>query len=122
MFCRPEFRRPKAETRKQAEIRIPRMPDSIGGCSAGVAINSDLGLRVSLGLRASGLEWPGPTLEQPRERRPLLLFAVTVQNSLPAESSPSPFRWTVERNDFLPMNHNGGGVAPSPRPSPPRMG
>ena len=34
-------------------------PNSIGGCSAGVAINSAFGLRVS------GLEWPGPTLEQP---------------------------------------------------------
>ena len=53
MFCRPEIRRPKAETRKKAEFR--EWPNSIGGCSAGVAINSDLGLRVSFGLRSSGL-------------------------------------------------------------------
>jgi hypothetical protein len=47
MFCSPEIRRPKAETRE--------WPDSIGCCSAGVAINSDFGLRVSFDLRSSGL-------------------------------------------------------------------
>ena len=47
MFCSPEIRRPKAEFRE--------WPNSIGGCSAGVAINSDLGLRVSFGLRSSDL-------------------------------------------------------------------
>jgi len=46
-----EDRRPKPEFRE--------WPELTGGCSAGVAINSDLGLRVS------GLEWPGPTLEPP---------------------------------------------------------
>ena len=43
-------------------------PDSIGCCSARVAINSDLGLRVS------GLEWPGPTLEPPGRIRELLVL------------------------------------------------
>ena len=52
-----EDRRPKPERRPKSEFR--EWPDSIGGCSAGVAINSAFGLRVS------GLEWPGPTLEQP---------------------------------------------------------
>ena len=51
-----EDRRPKPERRPKSEFR--EWPDSIGCCSAGVAINSDFGLRVS------GLEWPGPTLEQ----------------------------------------------------------
>ena len=53
MFCSPEIRRPKAERGPKSEFRA--WPDSIGCCYAGVAINSDLGLRVS------GLEWPGPT-------------------------------------------------------------
>ena len=70
MFCSPEIRRPKTEGRNPKEGRNPNSefrewPDSIGGCSAGVAINSDLGLRVSFGLRVSGWEWPGPTSEQP---------------------------------------------------------
>jgi hypothetical protein len=48
-----EDRRPKPERRPKSEFR--EWPDSTGGCSAGVAINSDLGLRVSFGLRSSGL-------------------------------------------------------------------
>ncbi len=48
-----EDRRPKPESRPKSEFR--EWPNSIGGCSAGVAINSDLGLRVSFGLRSSGL-------------------------------------------------------------------
>ena len=48
-----EDRRPKPERRPISDFR--EWPDSIGGCSAGVAINSDLGLRVSFGLRSSGL-------------------------------------------------------------------
>ena len=48
-----EDRRPKPERRPKSEFR--EWPDSIGCCSAGVAINSDLGLRVSFGLRSSGL-------------------------------------------------------------------
>ena len=65
MFCRPEIRRPKAETRKKAEFR--EWPDSIGCCSAGVAPirTSAFGFLSAFGLRVSGLEWPGPTLEQP---------------------------------------------------------
>jgi hypothetical protein len=42
-----EDRRPKPEFRE--------WPDSSGCCSTGVAVNSDLGLRVSFGLRSSGL-------------------------------------------------------------------
>jgi len=68
MFCRPEIRRPKAETRKQAEIRIP----SIGLIRLAAAPPGWLSIRTSVcgflsafGLRVSGLEWPGPTLEQP---------------------------------------------------------
>ena len=48
-----EDRRPKPERRPNSEFR--EWPGSIGCCSAGVAINSDLGLRVSFGLRSSGL-------------------------------------------------------------------
>ena len=48
-----EDRRPKPERRPKSEFR--EWPDSTGGCSAGLAINSDLGLRVSFGLRSSGL-------------------------------------------------------------------
>ena len=47
-----EDRRPKPERRPKSEFR--EWPNSIGCCSAGVAINSDLGLRVSFGLRSSG--------------------------------------------------------------------
>ena len=43
-----EDRRPKPERRPKSEFR--EWPDSIGGCSAGVAINSDFGPRV----------WNGP--------------------------------------------------------------
>ena len=48
-----EDRRPKPERRPKSEFR--EWPNSIGCCSDGVAINSDLGLRVSFGLRSSGL-------------------------------------------------------------------
>ena len=102
-----EDRRPKPERRPKSEFR--EWPDSIGCCSAGVAIRNpkpegrkkpenrnpkggpristffrfrlwaldfglwaldfglwalDFGLWTSCGLRVSGLEWPGPTLEQ----------------------------------------------------------
>ena len=40
-----EDRRPKPERRPKSEFR--EWPNSIGGCSAGVAINSDFGLRSS---------------------------------------------------------------------------
>ena len=48
-----EGRNPKPESSPQPEFR--EWPNSISGCSAGVAINSDLGLRASFGLRSSGL-------------------------------------------------------------------
>ena len=60
MFCGPEIRRPKAETRKQAEIRNQKSAGRAGGWTFSV-----FGLRISFGFRCSGLEWPGPTLEQP---------------------------------------------------------
>ena len=60
MFCSPEIRRPKVEGRKKAE------PRSASGFGLRI---SACGLRASdfkvFGLRVSGLEWPGPTLEQP---------------------------------------------------------
>jgi len=48
-----EDRRPKPERRPKSEFR--EWPNSIGCCSAGVAISSAFGLRVSFGLRSSGL-------------------------------------------------------------------
>ena len=48
-----EDRRPKPESRPKSEFR--EWPDLIGGCSARVAIDSDFGLRISFGLRSSGL-------------------------------------------------------------------
>ena len=46
-------RNPKPKRSPKSEFR--EWPNSISGGSAGVAINSDLGLRVSFGLRSSGL-------------------------------------------------------------------
>ena len=53
---RPGYLRPSAPIGViggNSEFR--EWPNSIGGCCAGVAINSDLGLRVSFGLRSAGL-------------------------------------------------------------------
>ena len=85
MFCSPEIRRPKPERRPKSEFR--EWSNSIGCCSAGVAINSDLGLRVSFGPRVSGLEWPGPTLEQPWAGPPLIVVKLVFLGQLPTDDS-----------------------------------
>ena len=55
-----EGRNPKPESSPKPEFR--EWPNSISCCSAG----GGLSIRISVfGLRVSGLEWPGPTLEQP---------------------------------------------------------
>ena len=50
MFCSPEIRRPKAETRKQAEIRNQKSEGRAGGWTFSV-----FGLRISFGFRISVL-------------------------------------------------------------------
>ena len=50
MFCNPEIRRPKAETRKQAEIRNQKSEGRAGGWTFSV-----FGLRISFGFRISAL-------------------------------------------------------------------
>ncbi len=50
MFCSPEIRRPKAETRKKAEIRNQKSEGRAGGWPFSV-----FGLRISFGFRISVL-------------------------------------------------------------------
>ena len=50
MFCSPEIRRPKAETRKKAEIRNQKFEGRVGGWTFSV-----FGLRISFGFRISVL-------------------------------------------------------------------
>ena len=78
MFCSPEIRRPKAETRKKAEIRRPKdlnpehptsnIEHPMAVAAAFQVLDVGCWMFPSspfFGLRVSGLEWPGPTLEQP---------------------------------------------------------
>ena len=50
MFCSPEIRRPKAETRKKAETRNQKSEGRAGGWTFSV-----FGLRISFGFRISVL-------------------------------------------------------------------
>jgi hypothetical protein len=60
-----EHRIPTTEGRPKSEILEQREP--MGYYPIEMALDSDLGLRVSFGLRSSvsDLECPGPTLESP---------------------------------------------------------
>jgi len=67
-----EDRRPKSEFREWS--------NSIGGCSAGVAINSDFGLRVAFGLRSSDLGFGMARTD----------FRAALRESSPSFSPPAP--------------------------------
>jgi len=62
MFCSPEIRRPKAETRKKTEIRRPKDSNIEHPMAVAAAFQVlDVGCWM---FRISGSEWPGPILEQ----------------------------------------------------------
>ena len=66
MFCSPEIRRPKAETRKKAETRRPKLESRLAS-GFGLRI-SELGLLSALGFRASDFETTSPRTPKERER------------------------------------------------------